>query len=168
MFSRQKYPPNGCAPSATPNHSIPRYTLRIISALFDCEGGQTNPGRALFRVSVYLGRFHRGELFYEQTFYVHMRLQLRRQRREFGADRKVKKKALFLHPKLQRITFDLTTKGNADSLTIIQVLPSHIFQHLGVALKMASTNKTQPADSSKVHKPKENVPIPQTRMLKGS
>lgn len=56
--------------SATPNHHVPRYPpiSSPLSALCHFEEGQMNPGRVLFWVCVYLGRFHCGELFYEQAF----------------------------------------------------------------------------------------------------
>lgn len=107
---------------------------------------------------VYLGRFHCGELFLWAGFYVHSKLRLRQQRWEFPADRKVKK-ALFLHQKLQRLTFDLTTKGNADSLTVIQVLVSH----LGVAPKWPQLTKLKRLLKSTKE---ENGRILQTQMLR--
>lgn len=115
-----------CAP---PNHHIPRYSLQIISSVCSVPfwGRSAEPREGnILGLCVYLGRFHCRELFLRASFYVHSRLQLRQRRWEFAADRKI---------------FDLTTKGNADSLTIIQVLVSHIFQHLGVAPKWPQLTK---------------------------
>lgn len=126
MLSGQKYPPNGCALPLQTITSPGILSISPLSALFHFEEGQMNPGRVLFWVSVYLGRFHCRELFMSK-FYCAWKTLAKAAALRACCRQESKKKALFLHPKLQRLTFDLTTKGNADSLTIIQVLVSHIF-----------------------------------------